>query len=86
MDEQGFKSWLTPMLIQVLTGLGKYVVAPLAALTGAQEAQVGNWWTATASLLGGLAVGIVCHLLASKHILTKAADQTDAKIADNDKL
>ena len=81
MDDQGFKKWLVPLVVQVLTAAGKYVAAPLAALTGVTQAEAGNWWTGLAGILSGIVVGALCHWLTSRHILAKASDATDAKLA-----
>lgn len=85
MDEQGFKAWLGPILVQVLTGIGKYFVPALATLIGVEEAKVGNWWTSTVSLLAGLLIALACSWLTRKKILDTAAKATDDKIAENDK-
>lgn len=86
MDEQGFKAWLLPLVTQLLSVLGRYIVPALCTYVGLEEAKASSWWTATAAILAGVVVGAVSSFLKTKKVLDKAADQTDAKIAENDKL
>ena len=81
VDANAFKSWAGPMLVSVLGGLGKYIVAPLAALTGVQETQVGNWWIGTATILGAVAVALLSSWLTTKKVQSRAAAATDEKLA-----
>lgn len=85
MDSTAFKTWLLPLVTHVLGVLGKYILPPIMALTGLQQAEANNWWTATAGIVGAMIVAGVTSWLTKKSIITKAAAQTDAKIDLYDK-
>ena len=84
MDATGFKKFLLPWITMGLTVLGKYIVPPLAALAGIQQAEANSWWLGTVTVLAGIIVGGVTSWLTKKKIIQVAAAVTDKKIAEYD--
>lgn len=85
MDKQGFIAWLSPLVKAGLLYLTKFIVPFLSGTFGVAEAAANNWWVSTASFAAGGLSYVIAGALERKHVLTKAANATDAKIAELNK-
>lgn len=69
-----------PIVVHLLLSAGKYIVAPIAAITGATEVNVQAWWITTAELLGAVIIGAVASWL-DKKFHASQVEKADAKAA-----
>lgn len=53
------RDWLLPIVVRVLTGLGRTIVPVIATYIGYTETEVGDWWLGVANLAGALIVTVV---------------------------
>jgi 5-bromo-4-chloroindolyl phosphate hydrolysis protein len=72
MNTEAFKAAFLPVLVQVLTGLSKYIVVPVTVILGVADAKANNLIASAIELAAGLIVGLAAQWLSKKHILTQA--------------
>lgn len=67
MDKAKLKAWLVPILVRLALAAGRYVIAPIIAITGAAQASVQAWYMTTVELAAACIVGALASYADKKY-------------------